>query len=131
VEFVRSITLLIRIVGIVGNAMNARRAIMSRVLRFDSDGKPFLGDPPSNIYTIHPPKSDLILLYEVVDKQGRGLWGGEDSLEAIKWLRLNLRDECRLLVSAWDSDEEDAHLVGQSIDITDIILEAFKEGLRV
>jgi hypothetical protein len=84
-----------------------------------------------NIYTIHPPKSDLILLYEVVDKQGRGLWGGEDNLEAIKWLRLNLRDEARLLVSAWDSDEEDAHLVGQSIDITDIILEAFKEGLRV
>ena len=104
---------------------------MSRVLRFDSNGQPFLGDPPSNVYTIHPPKSDLILLYEVVDKQGRGLWGGEDSLEAIKWLRLNLRDECRLLVSAWDSDEEDAHLVGQSIDITDIILEAFKEGLRV
>jgi hypothetical protein len=85
----------------------------------------------SNVYTIHPPKSDLILLYEVVDKQGRGIWGGADSLEAIKWLRLNLRDECRLLVSAWDSDEEDAHLVGQSIDITDIILEAFKEGLRV
>jgi hypothetical protein len=85
----------------------------------------------SNIYTIHPPKSDLILLYEVVDKQGRGIWGGADSLEAIKWLRLNLRDEARLLVSAWDSDEEDAHLVGQSIDITDIILEAFKEGLRV
>lgn len=84
-----------------------------------------------NIYTIHPQKSDLILLYEVVDKQGRGLWGGEDNLEAIKWLRLNLRDEARLLVSAWDSDEEDAHLVGQSIDITDIILEAFKEGLRV
>ncbi len=85
----------------------------------------------SNIYTIHPPKSDLILLYEVVDKQGRGLWGGEDRSEAIKWLRLNLRDEARLLVSAWDSDEEDAHLVGQSIDITGIILEAFKEGLRV
>ena len=85
----------------------------------------------SNIYTIHPLKSELILLYEVVDKQGRGLWGGEDSLEAIKWLRLNLRDDARLLVSAWDSDEEDAHLVGQSIDITRIILEAFKEGLGV
>ena len=84
-----------------------------------------------NIYTIHPQKSDLILLYEVVDKQGRGIWGGADSLEAIKWLRINLRDEARLLVSAWDSDEEDAHLVGQSIDITGIVLEAFKEGLRV
>ncbi len=75
----------------------------------------------NNLYTIHPPKSDLILLYEVADKQGRGLWGGEDSLEAIKWLRLNLRDEARLLVSAWDSDEEDAHLVGQTLDITEIV----------
>jgi hypothetical protein len=84
-----------------------------------------------NVYSIHPPKSDLILLYEVVDKQGIPLWGGEDELGAIKWLRLNLRDECRLLVSAWDSDDEDAHLVGQTIDITEIILEAFKEGLRV
>lgn len=90
-----------------------------------------LSKQESNIYTIHPKKSDLILLYEVVDKQGRGLWGGEDNLEALKWLRINLRDEARLLVSAWDSDDEDAHLVGQSIDITGIVLEAFKEGLRV
>lgn len=90
-----------------------------------------LSKQESNIYTIHPKKSDLILLYEVVDKQGRGLWGGEDNLEALKWLRINLRDEARLLVSAWDSDDEDARLVGQSIDITGIVLEAFKEGLRV
>jgi hypothetical protein len=96
-----------------------------RVLRLLDSGTKFMGD------SMHPPKSDLILLYEVVDKQGRAIWGGADSLEAIKWLRLNLRDECRLLVSAWDSDEEDAHLVGQSIDITGIILGAFKEGLRV
>jgi hypothetical protein len=60
----------------------------------------------SNIYTIHPKKSELILLYEVADKQGRGLWGGEDPVEAIKWLRkYSLTDEVRLLVSAWDSDE--------------------------
>jgi hypothetical protein len=85
----------------------------------------------TNIYTIHPLKSELILLYEVVDKQGRALWGGEDSQTAIKWLRLNLRDDARLLVSAWDSNEEDAHLVGQSIDITNIVLYAFKEGLGV
>jgi hypothetical protein len=26
-----------------------------------------------------------------------------------------------VLVSAWDSDEEDAHLVGQTIDITAIV----------
>ncbi len=100
-----------------------------RVLRLLDSGTKFMGD--SNIYTIHPPKNNLILLYEVVDKQGRGLWGGEDSSTAIKWLRLNLRDDARLLVSAWDSDEEDAHLVGQSIDITNILLYAFKEGLQL
>lgn len=85
----------------------------------------------SNVYTLHPPKSDLILLYEVVDDSGRGLWGGEDYTQAITWLRLNLADKARLLVSAWDSDEEDAHLVGQSIDITNLVLEAFTQGLRV
>jgi len=86
----------------------------------------------SNIYTIHPRKSDLILLYEVVGAEGHALWGGEDPEEAIKWLRkYSLTDEVRLLVSAWDSDEEDAHLVGQTLDISRITLEAFKEGLRV
>ncbi len=85
----------------------------------------------NNIHTLHPPKSDLILLYEVVNTQGSALWGGEDEGEALKWLRLNLADKARLLVSAWDSDEEDAHLVGQSIDITGVVLEAFKEGLKV
>ena len=107
---------------------------MSNYLREQIDRKKReieLQKQASNIYTIHPRKSELILLYEVVDKQGRGLWGGEDSSQAIKWLRLNLRDDCRLLVSAWDSDEEDAHLVGQSIDITNIVLYAFKEGLSV
>ncbi len=124
VKYANSITLPVRIVGYAKSVMSVRSRVMS---------KEFITKAhyPNNIYTIHPPKSDLILLYEVVDKQGRGLWGGEDSLEAIKWLRINLRDEARLLVSAWDSDEEDAHLVGQSIDITSIVLEAFKEGLRV
>jgi hypothetical protein len=31
-------------------------------------------------------------------------------------------------VSAWDSDEEDAHLVGQTIDITEIIQRAREIG---
>jgi len=96
-----------------------------RVLRLLDSGTKFMGD------SMHPPKSDLVLLYEVVDTQGRPIWGGEDEAEAIKWLRLNLRDGARMLVSAWDSAEEDAHLVGQSIDITGLVLYAFKEGLKV
>jgi hypothetical protein len=100
---------------------------MSRVLRFDSRGKPFLGDPPSNVYTIHPPKSDLILFYEVVTPEGENEWGGANAEQAMQWLTL-APDNARLLVSAWDSDEEDAHLVGQTIDITEIVQQARKVG---
>jgi hypothetical protein len=91
-----------------------------RVLRFDSNGEPFLGDPPSNIYTIHPPKSDLILFYEVVTPEGVNEWGGADAGQAIQWLS-HAPSGSRVLVSAWDSDEEDAHLVGQTLDITEIV----------
>jgi hypothetical protein len=93
---------------------------MSRVLRFDSRGEPFLGDPPSNVYTIHPAKSDLILFYEVVEPNGGNTWGGASCIEAMRWLNLAPAGS-RMLISAWDSDEEDARLVGQSIDVTNLI----------
>jgi hypothetical protein len=82
----------------------------------------------SNIYTIHPKKSELILLYEVVDESGRAEWGGANVEQTMQWLTLAPKNS-RVLVSAWDSDEEDAHLVGQTIDITEIIQEARKVGL--
>jgi uncharacterized LabA/DUF88 family protein len=86
----------------------------------------------SNIYTIHPKKSDLILLYEVVDKEGRGLWGGEDTEQAITWFKKSaLEQRVRIMVSAWDSDDEDAHLVGQTIDITPIVIQAWNKGKEV
>jgi len=74
----------------------------------------------SNIYTIHPPKSSLILFYEVTTPEGENEWGGTNAEHAIQWLS-HAPTGSRILVSAWDSDEEDAHLVGQSLDITDII----------
>lgn len=74
----------------------------------------------SNIYTIHPPKSDLILFYEVIEPDGANTWGGESAEQAIQWLT-HAPVGSRILVSAWDSDEEDAHLVGQTLDITEIV----------
>ncbi len=74
----------------------------------------------SNIYTIHPKKSDLILFYEVTTPEGENEWGGANPEGAIYWLR-HAPVGSRLLVSAWDSDEEDAHLVGQTLDITEIV----------
>ena len=74
----------------------------------------------SNIYTIHPKKSDLILFYEVVTPEGENEWGGANAEHCMQWLSLAPTGS-RVLVSAWDSDEEDAHLVGQTIDITEIV----------
>ena len=74
----------------------------------------------SNVYTIHPAKSELFNFYEVVEPDGGNTWGGADATSAIQWLSL-APSGSRVLVSAWDSDEEDAHLVGQTIDITEIV----------
>jgi hypothetical protein len=96
---------------------------MSNYLREQIDRKKReieLQKQASNIYTIHPKKSDLILFYEVVTPEGENEWGGANAEHAIQWLSLAPR-EARILVSAWDSDEEDAHLVGQTIDITEIV----------
>jgi hypothetical protein len=82
----------------------------------------------SNIYTIHPPKSDLINFYEILEPNGSARWGGGDAKSAIQWLYLAPVGS-RVLVSAWESDEEDAHLVGQSIDITELIQQAREVGL--
>jgi len=84
----------------------------------------------SNVYTIHPQKSDLILFYEVVEPEGANTWGGGSSIEAIKWLQLAPAGS-RLLISAWDSDDEDARLVGQTIDVTDLITQARKGAYSV
>jgi hypothetical protein len=96
-----------------------------RVLRILDNGTRFMGD--GNIYTIHPPKSDLILFYEVVTPDGENEWGGASAEHCMQWLTL-APNNSRVLVSAWDSDEEDAHLVGQTIDITEIIQRAREIG---
>jgi hypothetical protein len=89
-----------------------------RMLRILDNGTKFMGD--GNIYTIHPKKSDLILFYEVLTPEGENEWGGANAEHCIQWLSLAPTGS-RVLVSAWDSDEEDAHLVGQTIDITEIV----------
>jgi hypothetical protein len=75
------------------------------------------------IISFHPPKSDLILLYEVVDESGNAEWGGNSEREALAWIASSPTAK-RILVSGWDSDDEDAHLVGQPLDITEIVRQA-------
>lgn len=74
----------------------------------------------SNIIAFHPRRSSLILLYEVVDEAGNAEWGGERPEEALKWIATS-PTAVRILVSGWDSDEEDAQLVGQPLDVTELV----------
>ena len=75
------------------------------------------------VIAFHPPKSDLILLYEVVGEDGHAEWGGNSEREALAWIASS-PTATRILVSGWESDEEDAHLIGQPLDITTIVREA-------
>ena len=99
---------------------------MSNYLREQIDRKKReieLQKQASNLYTIHPKKSPLILLYEVVDESGNAEWGGNSEREALAWIASSPTAK-RILVSGWDSDDEDAHLVGQPLDITEMVKQA-------
>ena len=77
------------------------------------------------VISFHPPKPELILLYEVVDEGGNAEWGGNSEREALAWVASS-PTATRILVSGWESDADDAHLVGQPLDITAIVREASK-----
>lgn len=81
----------------------------------------------SNVISFHPTKYDLINLYEVTDSEGVATWGGEKPHVAVEWYT-RAPIGSRLLVSAWSSDEEDAVLIGQPVDITHIINQAITKG---
>ena len=75
------------------------------------------------VISFHPPRSALILLYEVVDEGGNAEWGGNSERDALAWIATSPTAK-RILVSGWESDDEDAYLVGQPLDITEIVKEA-------
>lgn len=77
------------------------------------------------VISFHPPKSDLILLYEVVGEDGHAEWGGNSEREALAWIASS-PTAVRILVSGWESDDDDAYLVGQPLDITAMVREASK-----
>jgi len=67
--------------------------------------------------------------YEVADNLGVAIWGGESSLEAIRWLRRSPA-ESRVWVSVWDSEEEEARATTNPIDITSIVLATIADTME-
>jgi hypothetical protein len=71
-------------------------------------------------------KENLVYLYEVTDPQGVAIWGGERIRDMFDWHRRT--PDSRVFISTWESDEEDAHLVGRPIEITSIVARKVEEG---
>jgi len=64
-------------------------------------------------------KENLIYLYEVTDPQGVAVWGGGRIQHMFDWHQRT--PDSRVFISIWESDEEDAILVGRPIEITSIV----------
>ena len=69
-----------------------------------------------------------VTFYEVVDPQGIAIWGGGDTTECVRYWR-NSSVNSRIFVTSWSEDGEDASLVGESIDVTYIVLAAITNTL--
>jgi hypothetical protein len=74
----------------------------------------------NEVISFHPKVSPLFTFYEVVESEGTAIWGGNDAIEAVQWLRRSPLNS-RLLVSGWDADDVAAQMVGQPLDITKIV----------
>jgi len=70
-----------------------------------------------------------VTFYEVVDTSNEAIWGGGDVTEAIKYWR-NSPFNSRIFVSSWSEDGEDAALIGESIDVTYLVLAAITNTLE-
>ena len=61
-----------------------------------------------------------VVFYEVSDPQGIAIWGGEKVEDMFDWYWRS-PEGTRVFISTWESDEEDAQLVGRPIEITSIV----------
>jgi hypothetical protein len=78
----------------------------------------------TNFYSTN---ESLIHLYEVTDPQGVAIWGGEKIEDMFDWYWRS-PEGARVFISAWNSNDEDAYMVGRPIEVTAIVGSKVGEG---
>ena len=81
----------------------------------------------AEVKSFYSKDASLINFYEVLDSQGVAVWGGENQNEAIAFFSRDMRGQ-DLIVTPWYSVAEDARPVGESVDITPLVLAAIASG---
>jgi hypothetical protein len=69
-----------------------------------------------------------VVFYEVSDPQDIAVWGGESPREALDWYRRSPAGS-KIWVSQYETDEEEARLVLDLIEITPIVLATIADSI--
>ena len=69
-----------------------------------------------------------VVFYEVSDPQDIAVWGGESPREALDWYRRSPAGS-KIWVSQYETDEEEARLVLDLIEITPIVLATITDSM--
>ena len=69
-----------------------------------------------------------VVFYEVSDPQNIAVWGGESPREALDWYRRSPAGS-KIWVSQYETDEEEARLVLDLIEITPIVLATITDSI--
>jgi len=69
-----------------------------------------------------------VVFYEVSDPQDIAVWGGESPREALDWYRRSPAGS-KIWVSQYETDEEEAKLVLDLIEITPIVLATITDSI--
>lgn len=72
-------------------------------------------------------KSNQHNFYEVKDSEGRGIWGGKSTVEAVKFYRSS--KNATVWVGVWIEEDDDALLLIEPINITNIILATISDTM--
>lgn len=74
-----------------------------------------------------PKQDNRLVIYEILNAEDKSEFGSENANEAIAWLSRNPLNK-RIVVTNWFADDDDSAPIGESIDITPVILAAMAEG---
>ena len=81
----------------------------------------------SNVVSWIPKQNNRIVMYEVVGEGDKSEFGSENANEVLAWLSRSPLNK-RVVVTNWFADEEDAAPIGESVDITALVLAAIASG---
>ena len=81
----------------------------------------------SNVVSWIPKQNNRILMYEVLDSADKSEFGSENANEALAWFSRDPLNKI-IVVTNWFADEEDASPIGESIDLTSIVLASIAYG---